>query len=142
MKRKISNKLTENFWEHEFDCNHCGMYIDSLHIAKELQRLRDWICTEVGKNIRIRLTNALRCPEHNKKVGGVEFSRHLPLFFEKGEGAADVYSPDIGRLKFRRLVKKAWKEGIIKGGCGLYFNFCHIDCSAKRKWGLFWNRPK
>jgi len=145
MKRKISKKLTANFYEHEFCCHHCGMYVDALHIAKQLQRLRNWINKIVDskyKPVRIRLTNGLRCPVHNKKVGGVKHSRHLPSFYKTGQGAADIYSPDIGRLRFRRLVRKAWRLGIIKNGCGLYFNFVHLDCSNKRKWGIFWNRPK
>jgi len=144
MSRTVSKKLTANFWEHEFDCNCCGKYIDAKQIAMQLQVLRNFINNELKPvtPIRLRLTNGLRCKAHNKNVGGVSNSRHLPKFYKIGEGAADVYSPDISARKLRKLFKKAWKAGIVSGGAGLYWKFIHSDTSSRRFWGRFWGKPK
>jgi hypothetical protein len=75
---------------------------------------------------------------HNKAVGGVDGSHHLPYQYEIKQGASDKHAHGMSNWKFRRYEKKAHKLGITKGGTGLYRWGAHNDCGRKRKWGGFW----
>ena len=69
-------KLTKNFNKSEFECK-CGcempeaVLLEVTRLANELQHIRDFIHKPMN------LTNAYRCPEHNKEVGGVSNSQHI-----------------------------------------------------------------
>jgi uncharacterized protein YcbK (DUF882 family) len=132
--------LTENFSEIEFTCRcGCDTYLDSKHIAKELQKFRDWLSIQLEREVPLVVHCGCRCPEHNFKVGGVKYSHHLPTLYQNRQGAADIHGRGLFNWKLRKYAKKAFKLGIIKGGLGLYFWGIHIDCGPKRRWGHFWN---
>ena len=69
-------KLTNNFNKSEFECK-CGcempndVFLEISKLASQLQHIRDFVRKPV------KLTNAYRCPEHNKEVGGVSNSQHI-----------------------------------------------------------------
>jgi len=129
-------KLTTNFYSTEFQCRHCGKYLDSTHIALQLQRFRNWVNAMVKstKEIRFIVHCGLRCVEHNENVGGVSNSRHLPKWYEKRQGAADFHATVISNKKLAKLAKKAWRIGVLTGGLGIYKWGVHVDCSSRRQW--------
>ena len=63
-------RLTNNFYLKEFNCK-CGcempedVFLQIQKLASQLQYIRDFI------RLPINITNAYRCPTHNKEVGGV-----------------------------------------------------------------------
>ena len=69
-------KLSNNFSKSEFECK-CGcempeaVLLEVTRLANELQHIRDFVHKPMN------LTNAYRCPEHNKEVGGVSNSQHI-----------------------------------------------------------------
>lgn len=107
-------QLSENFNLREFQCK-CGcetVKVSSELVAK-LQQLRD----TVGKPLVI--TSGYRCPEHNKKVGGVSDSYHT-----KGM-AADVACPTGYTVEeFAKLCQDIGFTGV-----GAYPDkfFVHVD---------------
>lgn len=85
----------------------------------KLQALRD----EWGK--ALAPTSGMRCPEHNRQVGGAPNSQHL-----KGN-AADFTFYEASELK--RFVAMAEKHGF--GGIGIGKRLVHIDDGgAGRRW--------
>lgn len=144
--------LTRNFSVIEFACR-CGECMSSdpknieltylADIANQLQNLRDWISEQEGREVRIISHCGIRCEQHNKKIGGESHSRHLPRYYLLMQGAVDCHAAGMSIWKFRRYVKRAWKQRIIFGGCGLYRWGIHTDTSSRRFWGLwkFWEKP-
>ena len=133
--------LTRNFSRIEYTCKcGCGTYIDSLHIAKEDQILRDWISVQEGRDYPMVIHRGCSCPSHNENVGGVDGSRHLPKWYKLKKGASDKHMRGMSNWKFRRYLKKAYKLNILRGGVGLYRWGGHTDCSSKRRWGHFWSK--
>ena len=122
--------LTKNFTKSEFECKDGSlMPVDVLEnidtLARQLQRVRD--ITERP----IRITNAYRSPEHNKKVGGVKNSQHLY------GTAADIQIRNMTPKQVYNLLNKLMDEGIIlQGGLGLYRSFVHYDFRGER---VRWN---
>lgn len=136
----MSTNLTKNFYKNEFMCKHCGQYEDSLHIAKQNQAFRDYLCEQEGRDISLTVHCGCRCTQHNTKVGGVKGSYHLPPKYRLRKGASDMHSRQLPNWKLRRYAKKAYKLGIIRGGLGLYRWGIHLDCGPKRRWGHFWSK--
>lgn len=138
----MSEKVAEHFTKDDFTCN-CGC--ETRHISASLVRtlefLRKKVKEEVGFECPCFVNCSIRCESHNREVGGKKYSRHLPLYFEKGEGAADIYFGGITNKQARKIVKKLWRNKDLNGGLGLYKNFIHLDTSRRRKWGKFW-KPK
>lgn len=142
--------LTTNFSKVEFLCR-CGKCewnnpdsVSSYYLvdlANQLQLLRNYISKKEKRDVQIIAHCGIRCKDHNKNVGGEEYSRHLPGYYMKGQGAFDCHAAGMSNRKFRRYVKKAWKLKIIDGGCGLYSWGIHSDTSSRRFWGRFWGKP-
>lgn len=103
----------------EFACPCCQKTI----IDTELLTLLDQIREDFGDPIKV--TSGYRCPDHNKKVGGVPNSTH-----QKGQGADiaplnnDV--DDLDRL-LKSCQKLSWNigNGINKG-------FLHVDIRSPK----------
>lgn len=93
--------LSKNFSSSEFECPHCGeVEIDPLLVAT-LQRIRDKAGTTVV------VTSGYRCPEHNKRVGGVIERPDKP-----GSGsqhlygrAADIYVPGWSNTQLLNVIR-------------------------------------
>jgi len=113
--------LTKNFNKSEFDCNcGCEMPEDVLFeiqkLAAQLQTIRDFIRKPV------KLTNAYRCPKHNKAVGGVSNSQHI-----LGK-ASDLVVKNLSTDKvYTALDRLMDGKFISQGGLGKYNTFTHYD---------------
>lgn len=131
-------RLTEHFTLHEFRCR-CGCGAEKkwvaevLKTAEILEALRERINLDAAlsgyrgyarngdlRDFRIVIKSGVRCPKHNKKVGGAEASKHLSTNYQ---GAADTWVPG--------LPAKLWSEtldGFFRGRI-LYIkkNFVHVD---------------
>ena len=94
MNKETNNmKLSEHFALREFVVSRTAMVnnIDNQPSEVEIERLRA-LCTHVLEPLRrrfgvIRVTSGYRCPELNRRVGGVSRSQHM-----RGE-AADITIP-------------------------------------------------
>lgn len=71
--------LSKNFSSSEFECPHCHQSPMDPLLISILQIIRDHV------KLPIVVNSGYRCPEHNKRVGGVANSQHI---FGK---AADIY---------------------------------------------------
>ena len=118
--------LTKNFSKSEFDCN-CGcdmpeeVLMEIQKLAGQLQHIRDFIRKP------IKITNAYRCPEHNKKVGGVSNSQHI-----LGK-AADIQVSGLDPLEVYKTIDNLTEHGhILQGGLGKYNTFTHYDIGKTR----------
>jgi uncharacterized protein YcbK (DUF882 family) len=80
-------QLTKNFNLREFDCRCCKRVKIARELVERLQRVRD------RAESPIIVTSGYRCPEWNKKVGGVSTSFHL-----RGQ-ACDIIPKDISLPK-------------------------------------------
>lgn len=90
-------------------------------LAGQLQHIRDFIRKP------IKLTNAYRCPEHNKKVGGVSNSQHI-----LGK-AADIQVSGLDPLEVYKTIDNLAEHGhILQGGLGKYNTFTHYDIRKTR----------
>ena len=108
-------RLSKDFNSREFRCPCCGKVFVDERLVQALQELRDLV------KVPIFITSAYRCPNHNKKVGGANFSYHT-----KGM-AADIH---IKYMLVKQMYKAALKvEAFRNGGIGLYPDnkFIHVD---------------
>lgn len=81
--------------------------------AKVLQEARN----RLGKPIRI--TSAYRDAAYNRKIGGVPNSTHVQF------NALDLVTDKPAALYL--LLLDIRREGLFKGGLGLYRSFVHLD---------------
>lgn len=81
--------------------------------AKVLQEARN----RLGKPIRI--TSAYRDAAYNRKIGGVSNSTHVQF------NATDLVAAQPASLYLVLLDLR--REGMFKGGLGLYRSFVHLD---------------
>ena len=122
-------KLTNNFSKSEFECK-CGcempdnVLAEITKLAGNLQVIRDFIRKPMA------LTNAYRCAEHNKEVGGVSNSQHV-----LGK-ASDIQVKGMSpKLVFDTLSILIEHGHISEGGLGLYNTFVHYDIrKTKARW--------
>lgn len=121
--------LTKNFKKSEFECK-CGcempdeVLTEITKLAGNLQVIRDFIRKPMV------LTNAYRCAEHNKAVGGVANSQHI-----LGK-ACDIQVKGISPKELFETIEILIKYGhISEGGLGLYNTFVHYDIRlTKARW--------
>lgn len=123
-------QLTKNFNKSEFECKDGSlMPVEVLEnvetLAIQLQYIRDSLN---GRPMRI--TNAYRSPEHNKKVGGTKNSQHLY------GNAADIQIKNMTPKAVYKILNKLMNRGeILQGGLGLYKSFVHYDIRGnKARW--------
>tara|TARA_R110002072_G_scaffold80173_1_gene184456 strand:- start:2933 stop:3319 length:387 start_codon:yes stop_codon:yes gene_type:complete len=122
-------KLSNNFSKSEFECK-CGcempeaVLLEVTRLANELQHIRDFIHKPMN------LTNAYRCPEHNKEVGGVSNSQHI-----LGK-AADIQIKALEPSEVYKTIDNLTDHGhIVQGGLGKYNTFTHYDIrGTKARW--------
>ena len=118
--------MTKNFKKSEFNCK-CGcempndVFINIQKLANQLQYVRDYL------NLPINLTNAYRCPAHNKAVGGVKNSQHV-----LGK-AADIKIKGLTPQEVAVILDRLTTDGeILQGGIGIYSTFTHYDIRGKK----------
>jgi hypothetical protein len=67
----------------------------------------------------IRITSAYRNPAYNRRIGGVSNSTHVRF------NALDLVCAEPASLYLILLEMR--REGLFKGGLGLYRSFVHLD---------------
>ena len=119
--------LTKNFKLVEFaspdaDCFPIKVINNLIILAKNLQKLRDYIEGIYIFYPAIHINSGWRTPEHNKYVGGVSNSQHL---YGK---AADIWVAGLSPVDLHAIIIKLIKRGVMHdGGLGLYDTFNHYD---------------
>ncbi len=116
--------LSKNFSKSEFECK-CGCgsaKVDPL-LIETLQRVRD------AAGSPLMVNSGVRCPAHNKKVGGVPNSQHL-----RGTAADITWTGQAAHLY--GLIYYLYIAGEIPhlGYAKLYRekNFVHIDVRSPK----------
>lgn len=118
-------KLSEHFTTDEMACR-CGKCSYSTddgiiaHVSPRLILLLEDIRDAVGRPIVI--SSGLRCPEHNKAVGGEDNSTHL-----RGEAADIKVSSSFERYE---IVMAAMTKGCLRIGVYNDQMCVHVDVSA------------
>lgn len=121
-------RLTKNFTLAEFSCHDeagtqvPGRYVANVQeLANNLQVLRDFL----GEPVKVLC--GYRTPEHNKEVGGVKQSQHLPA------KAGDIVVASKSPRELGDIVEKLIREKKMKqGGLGVYRGFIHYDIRGTR----------
>jgi len=139
-------QLTDHFTLHEFRCR-CGcgaewdwveecrktaeileLLRERINSKQEYIQYREQMLGERYRELPVIINCGVRCPKHNKDVGGAKASYHLS-FIDKGireqayRGAADTWAPGLPtELWFKET------EGLFRGRI-LYTkkNFVHVD---------------
>ena len=114
---------TRNFKVSEFSCHcGCGFNIIDQRVINMAQTIREAL------GVPVRVNSGCRCNKHNKKVGGVNGSKHT-----KGK-AADL-SCSLGAVEMFDVAQKLKAEGKLPDldYCRRYTWGIHIDCGGKRK---------
>jgi len=122
-------QLTHNFNLSEFQCK-CGckmpdaVFENIKELVIYLQYIREYL------DEPIKLTNAYRCKEHNKRIGGAKNSQHI-----LGK-AADIQCKKIYPSVMADLIEDLIKKNYIEeGGVGRYNTFTHYDIrGTKARW--------
>lgn len=116
--------ITKHFHIDEIKCR-CGCELADIdpEFMSRVQLLRD-----IYKK-PMRVNSAVRCVEHNRKVGGARGSYHIS---DKASGrvcrAVDIHIEDsVMRHKFIRIAL-----GLFHG-VGIYHNFVHVDGRERDK---------
>lgn len=110
-------RLSKHFDSSEFACR-CGCdYKDfgaevSQSLIKVLEKIRD-----ACGGVPLEISSGVRCPRHNRDVGGVENSQHV------FGTAADIICPEgMTPLELAMIAEDCGADGI-----GIYSDFVHID---------------
>lgn len=114
----MTGRLSKNFRKDELDCPDCGKCKIASRLVKALQKLRDLVEKPIIVN------SGYRCPEYNKKIGGVSNSQHV------AGNAADIV---IRGMNPEEMYKQAVKiQEFREGGIGIYIDrgFIHVDVRA------------
>ena len=106
-------------------CDDCGMGFGFMQ-EDILLKLFD-VEKKVGTPL-FRVTSSIRCPKHNRKVGGSEYSAHL-----RGE-AVDLLITD-GR--HRDILLRACMPLFCRIGV-TYDNIIHVDVSKTLPQNVMW----
>ena len=107
-------QLSDNFRFNELCCPCCGAYLANPRLLDALEALR----SELG-DVPIHVNSGTRCPEWNKKVGGVSKSKHL-----LGE-AADIVVRGKEPIEVAKAAESVTQ--LRNGGVGVYESFTHVD---------------
>lgn len=120
----MSAKVTEHFSMSEIEC-HCGC--GQSHIDSKLMKMAEALRKNIDKPMITHCVN--RCRKHNRNVGGVDNSLHIP-----GE-AMDFHCKGLSVKKLHLLCMALWKtKTILTGGLGIYDWGVHIDSGSYRTW--------
>lgn len=121
--------LTENFSYDEVRCP-CGC--GNANISKDLMNDLQVIRTALGEPLTVN--SAVRCPEYNKTVGGVEDSEHVPMPLQRpGEGIDIACSNSELRWKLIYLGMLIFKR--VGNGDG----FVHFGVRDTKPQRVLWN---
>ena len=109
----------------EFKCQ-CGCGLGFKDMKKSLLQHLEYARCVAGKPFVI--TSAIRCPEHNKAVHGVDNSAHVTGYAVdiKADNSATRYAVIRGLIQagFRRI--------------GIHKTFIHADCQPGKAQDVTW----
>jgi uncharacterized protein YcbK (DUF882 family) len=122
LRRSFINRY---FSESEMSCNcGCGLMPKNRKFLERLHRARE------KAGVTFPINSWIRCPEHNKKVGGRENSAHL-------EGiAVDIKVASYNTHKRYKIIKALMEEGFNR--IGIYSWGIHVDSSESLPKEQFW----
>lgn len=115
--------LTKNFSRKEFACPCCGKDDISLTLVETLQFIRD-------KAGPLHINSGVRCPAHNKSIGGKPKSSHL-----KGLAVDIRCKASTKRFKILRAVFSLLIFPRIGPGPG----FIHLDIDPDKAQWVCWD---
>ena len=123
VERFIKEKGIKHFKAKEFVCKHCGKVIIDSRLIELAERLRE----HLGKPLVI--TSGYRCPEHNRRVGGVPDSPHV-----KGLALDVLTESSRDRFKiFTWLVD----NGVTR--IGMAKTYTHFDIDPDKPQEVIWD---
>jgi len=105
------------FAAHEFKCK-CGRCDKGVNEMQE-STLQKLVKAREIANVPFVITSAVRCPEHNRNVGGVDNSAHT-----KGH-AVDIAAPNSARAFL--ILDALLKVGFTRIGYSTRGKFFHVD---------------
>lgn len=111
--------LSEHFDRSEFACHDlCGLdrAVDA-ELIRVLEELRAHFM------VPIQIVSGLRCPRHNRAIGGVTDSQHLY------GTAADIKVGDVDSKKIYSWLDERFPDS---KGVGRYKTFTHFDVREKK----------
>ncbi len=109
--------LSEYFSRREFSCR-CGCGADTVDVG--LIAILDEVRQHF--NAPVTVTSGMRCPDHNRAVGGSSRSQHI-----LGR-AADIQVKGVDPSDVFDFVRERYPSGM---GFGRYPSFTHIDSRSK-----------
>lgn len=117
---------TDHFKSKEFKCPCCGLEKMSQLAVNQLEYARSLA------NVPFIILSGTRCENHNKKVGGVGTSSHVPWYGES-------YAVDIRvkeSMKRFLILSSLVRAGFNRIGIGK--NYIHADCDASKAGNVIW----
>jgi len=135
-------RLSKHFMLSEFECKGkaCCHYSVKLvpSLLTVLELIRNYVnaaLNDPARPYRILLVSGYRCPEHNKRIGGVDNSYHV-----QGR-AADLKCPGLKKERLAGLVRELCESGIFPFRVGFYrktfmgieHHVLHIDVGEGQK---------
>lgn len=117
--------LSKHFSKKEFACKDgCGLGLGENQINPELLIVLEDVREHF--NLPVIINSGIRCPTHNKRVGGAVSSQHLL------GTAADIRVKGIDPSEVHKYLFDKYPDAY---GIGSYKNFTHIDVRAnKARW--------
>lgn len=115
-----SGLITPHFSWGESAC-HCGECEGWNGLEEEVRSTAEWaekVRLALG-GLAIHVNSWVRCPKHNRAIGGEPNSQHL-----LGR-ALDFTTKELSPASVQRIMIAHW-PGLVKG-VGSYRGFCHVD---------------
>jgi hypothetical protein len=115
-------RLSKNFYDSEFSCPCCGLFINNDRIVRSVQLLRSIL------EHPIRITSGTRCKNHNTIVNGTKHSKHMEgkaidINFFFGISKQEYYEPQ-GNIysSYDRLIYEIFSDRFQTPIIVPYFN--------------------
>lgn len=114
-------------WEFECHCGYCGLGFKDMNpqFLRRLDLAREYA------DVKFNLSSAIRCPEHNREVGGVTDSAHLRGY------AVDI---KIFNSPHRyRVIYGLYRAGFNRVGLYRHLpNLIHVDTDPTKAPNVIW----
>ena len=122
--------VTKNISRHELECkcNKCNVRIQDHELVIEVvQHVCDHFSEYHGSSIRLEITSAARCREHNLTVGSNDESQHIRCSAMDIKLFSDGHQ--IPPREVYNYIDKTYNFGF---GIGDYSSFTHVDTRNKK----------
>jgi zinc D-Ala-D-Ala carboxypeptidase len=133
-KDGVFMRETKNFKRDEFRCKcGCGLLCISQVTVNMLQEARGWKHRLFPEDASIRITSGCRCRKHNKAIGGVAKSSHVPK--NEKDPTSLTYAVDIAYASQAEMIALAIslsKAGFTRFGVSIKNKYIHVDNDATK----------